>query len=112
MLPSFCTETITRERAKFVERRGALVPDWEGEVETVEISGCSVQPASTVRAFRRSANVESGMTLFAPPESDIQDSDRITYQGKQYLIDGEPQVWLSPSRAVSSMQVHLKRWKG
>ena len=113
MLPSFCTDSITRERAPFKTERGSKVRDWESEnVDSITISGCSVQPASVTRDFTRSENVEKGMTLFAPPTADIQLGDRITYKGKQYEIDGEPYVWISPTNRVSSMQAHLKRWSG
>lgn len=113
MLPSFCTQTIKRERAPFKTERGSKIRDWESEnVDVKSIKGCSVQPASAVRAFQRSENVVKGMVLFAPPSSDIELGDRITFQGKKYEIDGEPYVWVSPTNRVSSMQAHLKRWKG
>lgn len=112
MLPSFCTQEIVRERAPFKTERGAQVRDWDGDIDTLTIKGCSVQPASVSRAYRRSENVEKGMLLFAPPNADVQLGDRITYEGKAYEIDGEPYVWISPTNRVSSMQAHLKRWKG
>ena len=113
MLPSFCTQEIIRERAPFKTERGAQVRDWDSdEVTSVTIKGCSVQPASVSRAYRRSENVEKGMLLFAPPNADVQLGDRITYEGKAYEIDGEPYVWISPTNRVSSTQAHLKRWKG
>lgn len=113
MLPSFCIDTITRERAPFKTERGSKVRDWESElIDSITVKGCSVQPASVTRAYRRSENVEKGMTLFAPPTADIELGDRITYKGKTYEIDGEPYVWISPTNRVSSMQAHLKRWSG
>ena len=113
MLPSFCTEEITRIRAPFKTVRGSQVRDWDSdEVTSVTIARCSVQPASVVRDFDRSENVEKGMTLFAPPDADIELGDRITFAGKTYEIDGEPYTWVSPTRRVSSTQAHLKRWKG
>ena len=113
MLPSFCTQTIKRERAPFKTERGSEVRDWNSDaVDIKTIGGCSVQTASVVRDFTRSENVQKGMTLFAPPTADIQLGDRIVFQGKRYEIDGEPYVWVSPTNRVSSLQAHIKRWKG
>lgn len=111
MLPSFCTDSVTVERAPLVDSRGTKVPDWN-HAESWEVSGCSVQPVqgSTTWTDPRQA-VTVRATLYAPPSADIQAGDRITYQGHKYAIDGAPLPWKSPTGAVSHIQCALVDWR-
>lgn len=112
MLPSFFKQTITVIRPSYVESRGSLIPDWDSVTETT-IEGCSVQPASTTLDLDgRIAGISDGLTAFVPPDSDIKVDDRIKYENEVYTINGIPQHSISPSGAISSIKLFLKRWEG
>lgn len=110
MLPSFCNDTVTVERAPIVETRGRKERDWTNP-ESWEVSGCSFQPAQGSTAWgdaRQSVTVRA--TLYMPPGSDVQAGDRITYCNVQYSIDGAPLPWTSPTGRVSHIQCSLVDW--
>lgn len=112
MLPSWCTEKITRLRPGVTTSRGSEVFDWS-DPDALEIPGCSVQPASTgLSQDGRVLGISEGLTIYLPPGSDVQAGDRIVYEGKLYTINGEPKVWQSPTGLVSNMQINVERWAG
>lgn len=110
MLPSFCTDVVTVERAPLVESRGTRVPDWQNP-QTWTVAGCSVQPVSSDTAWtdvRQAVTVRA--VLYAPSGADIQAGDRITYEGVRYAVSGAPMAWKSPTGRVSHVQCSLIDW--
>ena len=111
-IPRWCKDTIIRIRPGTKTSRGSTIPDWEN-LDTLEIGGCSVQPASTgLSQDGRVLGISEGMTCFFPPETDIAAGDKIRYEGKEYQIIGEPKTWKSPTGRVSSIQASIERWAG
>ena len=113
-LPSWAKDTVTRIRPGTIDRRGSTEPDWSVEkVSTLQISGCSVQPAATTMSQDgRVLGISEGLTCFFPPGSDIAAGDKISFGGNDYQIIGEPKTWTSPTGRVSSVQASLERWSG
>ena len=113
MLPSFCSDTITRVRPGEKTVRGQVVPDWNIPPATLlDITGCSVQPASTdLFQDGRVLGILDGMTCYMPPGADVQEGDRIEYDGAIYTIDGAPRKWISPGN-LAHTQLRLVRWSG
>lgn len=113
MLPSFCKESITRIRPGTKTLRGSEVPDWsESKVNTLTISGCSVQPATTSLSMDgRVLAINEQMTAFLPEGSDVLAGDRIVYNGETYEINGEPKRWTGAVN-LSNIQLNLTRWEG
>lgn len=113
MLPSFCKESITRIRPGTKTLRGSEVPDWsESKVNTLTISGCSVQPATTSLSMDgRVLAINEQMTAFLPEGSDVIAGDRIVYNGETYEINGEPKRWTGAVN-LSNIQLNLTRWEG
>lgn len=113
MLPSFCKESITRIRPGTKTLRGSEVPDWsESKVNTLTISGCSVQPATTSLSMDgRVLAINEQMTAFLPEGSDVLAGDRIVYNGETYEINGEPKRWKGAVN-LSNIQLNLTRWEG
>lgn len=113
MLPSFCNESITRIRPGTKTLRGSEVPDWsESKVNTLTISGCSVQPATTSLSMDgRVLAINEQMTAFLPEGSDVLAGDRIVYNGETYEINGEPKRWTGAVN-LSNIQLNLTRWEG
>ena len=111
MLPSFATQSVTRIRPGVKSSRGSDIPDWSKADELV-ISGCSVQPATTsLSQDGRVLGILDGMTCYLPSGADVQEGDRIRFEGILYMIDGAPRVWPGVANCAH-VQVNLKRWTG
>lgn len=111
MLPSFARQSVTRIRPGVKTVRGSDIPDWENATSLV-ISGCSVQPAATeMSQDGRVLGILDGMTAYLPPGADVQEGDRIVYNGETYVLDGAPRVWEAAFN-LSHVQIRLRRWSG
>lgn len=111
MLPSFANQSVTRIRPTTKTTRGSNVPDWDNPDRLV-ISGCSVQPASTdLFQDGRVLGILDGMTCYTPPGADVQEGDRIEFDGNVYTIDGAPRKWPAAGN-LAHTQLRLVRWSG
>lgn len=111
-LPSWAQQTVERIRPTIKIVRGSEIPDWSNP-NILQIPGCSVQPANTsLSQDGRIQGITYGYTCYLPPASDVRAGDRIRFDGHDYTITGEPQIWQSPSGRVSNMQLNLERWSG
>lgn len=112
MLPSFFTQSVIRLRAKTKTERGSVVLDWSKPNEK-EITGCSVQPASTsLSEDGRVLGTSDGITVYLPAGADVLAGDRIRFAGEDYTIDGVPRVWPSATGALDHLQLNCVRWSG
>lgn len=112
MLPSFCRDSVTVHRAARTESRGSTILDWSDETAHT-IARCSVQPGSTVRDMNgRALAVTDGATLYAPAGADIEEGDRVEFDGVTYEVDGAPRSYRSATGRVSHVEVSLKDWRG
>lgn len=112
MLPSFMRQMITRIRPGTRTLRGSDVPDW-GNATRLQISGCSVQPASTsLSQDGRVLALSDGLTAYLPADADVKAGDRIEYAGGIYTITGEPRVWPSATGGLDHVLLNLERWSG
>lgn len=112
MLPTWANDIVIRLRPTTKVIRGSKIPDWENP-NILEIGGCSVQPSSTMLSQDgRIQGITEGYTCYLPPCADVKAGDRIKYRDEIYTINGQPQIWNSPSGKVSSMQLNLERWSG
>lgn len=108
---SFWTQSITRIRPGTKTERGSEVPDWD-DPDTLVISGCNVQPASTsLSQDGRAQGITDGLTVYAPADADIIADDRIQFAGNVYTINGDPLIWPGVAR-MQHMQLNLVRWRG
>lgn len=108
---SFWRQTITRIRPKTTTSRGSTVYDWN-KPSTLDIPGCSVQPASTsLTQDGRVQGISDGLTVYAPVDADVKAGDRIRYGGNDYTINGDPLIWPGVAR-MQHMQLNLTRWRG
>ena len=109
---SFWRQTITRIRPGQKDIRGSIVPDCNNS-DTLEISGCSVQPATTsLSQDGRILGVSEGLIAYVPASADIKAGDKIVYSGNEYAISGEPQMWPSASGGIDHWNLNLVRWEG
>lgn len=111
MLPGFARQSVTRLRPGVKTVRGSDLPDWE-HATSLTISGCSVQPGATeLSQDGRVLGILDGMTCYLPEGSDVQEGDRIVYDGETYVIDGVPRKWVGAFN-LSHVQIRLRRWSG
>ena len=116
---SFWRDTITRIRPGTKTERGSTVPDWE-HATTKDVSGCSVQPASTsLSEDGRVMALADGLTAYVPKDMQpvsrqilFTAGDRIEYNGKTYTINGDPRQWPSATGGLDHIQLNLMRWSG
>lgn len=112
MLLSFYRQTVTRVRPGTKVERGSSIPDWE-HADSLEIPGCSMQPASTsLSQDGRVLGISDGFTCFMPADADVQAGDRIVFKGKTYTIQGDPRDWPSATGRLDHIQLNLVRWTG
>lgn len=112
MLPSFCKDTVKRIRPGTKDSRGSAIPDWD-TATTVEIKGCSMQPASTsLSQDGRVLGITDTYTLFAPPDADIEAGDHIEFRGKVYEIDGDVRIQPSATGRLDHLNITLRRYQG
>lgn len=110
MLPSFATQTITRQRPAMVDDgHGNRVPDWTSTTDVV-IPGCSVQPGATAEDNANRDGVLIHWTVYAPSTVDVQADDAVVYEGTRYAVNGNPARW--GSGILNHVSIQLRRWEG
>jgi hypothetical protein len=112
MLPSWCIDSVTVIRAPMVAIRGTFERDWS-RATSHTVSGCSLQGTSTStnRNDPRDAAV-SAAQLFAPPNADIEEGDRIQLGGHVYSVDGFALSNRSPFGSCDHTLCFLTEWRG
>lgn len=112
MLPSFCSQSITRLRAGIKNSRGSDIPDWEHATSST-ISPVSVQPSSSsISMDGRVLGVSDSWTVYCNPGVDVLAGDHIEFDGETYLVNEAPRKWTSPSGLVSSLQFTMVKYSG
>lgn len=112
MIPSFCTQTITRLRPGTKEVRGSIVYDWN-TATSLDINPVSAQPAGGyIDQDGRVLGMSDTYNIFANLDADVHAGDRIIFEGKTYDVDNEPGIWNSPTGRVSSKQFSMTLHKG
>jgi len=112
MLPSFCSQSITRIRAGIKNSRGSDIPDWDNATSTT-ISLVSVQPSSSsISMDGRVLGVSDSWTVYCNPDVDVLAGDHIEFDRETYLVNEAPRKWTSPSGLVSSLQFTMVKYSG
>lgn len=112
-LLSFANQSWTRERYPTTDdSHGNEAPNMDATPDTVNITGCSIQPGAPrdVLGDREAALI--AWTIYQPPGADVTATDYGRLGGNLYRVHGEPQRWTSPSGAISNDVVLLERWEG
>ena len=109
---SFFRDTVTIIRAPFEMRNGSEYRDWNNAASH-ELEHVQVTAAGTSRDFAgRAESITDRRTLRANYDADIQEGDRVAFEGNLYEIDGEVFHTRSPTGRASSTRCTLMRWKG
>lgn len=109
---SFFRDTVTIIRAPLEMRNGSEYRDWNNAASH-ELEHVQVTAAGTSRDFAgRAESITDRRTLRANYDADIQEGDRVAFEGNLYEIDGEVFHTKSPTGRASSTRCTLMRWKG
>lgn len=107
-------DDITVHRAPLVaaDRYGKQARDW-ADADDHTISGVSVQPMAggaeqTIDREYASSRVE----VFAPADADLLATDRVTWRGQSFEVDGEPFRWFDDVGTPDHTYAILKRMTG
>jgi hypothetical protein len=58
-----------------------------------EVTGCSVQPASSTESTAHGELVVVNAVLYAPCGTSIGALDRVQWRGQTYQVNGQPLIW-------------------
>lgn len=109
---SFFRDTITVIRASIATMNGSEYRDWNNAT-SFEIDRVQVTSAGSSQDFSgRLLNINDARTVRANYDADIQEGDRIAYDGNIYEVDGEVYHTQSPTGRASSTRCKITRWVG
>lgn len=112
MVATFANDTISVIRPSLKSVRGTTLFDW-GNTTQRYVSNCSFQPAGTSLSLDgRVLGITDGATCYCPEGADVQEGDRVVFDGKTYTINGAPRKWTSPSGLRSNVLLNLEEWSG
>lgn len=122
MLPSFAQETIRFYYATARSSRGTTeyTFDLSSQVDTIVASGCSVQPNSTSELISQPRLQDALlMTAWVPEEQWARvvaggDTRRLVaeWRGHFFEVYGLDLPWVSPTGALSHVQLYLRDYRG
>lgn len=95
MIPPRRGETVTVLRPG-APTRDAYGNDVAGPDVATDIPYCVIAPRSSTERMQNQDLVIAGITVYAPPGSDIQSTDRMAVRGIIYQVDGVPGDYYSP----------------
>jgi hypothetical protein len=71
-----------------------------------DIEGCLFAPGTSREAAFQSQAVDTGGTVYAPPDADVLPTDLIVVRGKTYAVVGDPQNWGTAAGIVVEVRAH------
>jgi hypothetical protein len=90
--------------------------DWQGDpsgaAAQTDVPGCSFQPGGTQERTARGDTVIASDALYLPAGTDILATDRVSYMGQVYAVDGEPARWSDDTGTEQYVRVALKMVAG
>lgn len=86
--------------------------DWTVTPTSTVVTGCEVQPGTTLEYLLQRDEVLVAWTLFAPYGTDVTEYDRVLFNGGTYTVYGHPASWSSPSGRMNFVEIILQDWRG
>lgn len=104
------TITLTMPGDKAVH--GSTVDDWGNAGPPRTVKGCYVELALTEEdLLHRDATLAAG-TIAAPAGTVVNARDKVTFNGVDYLVDGQALEAHSVSGRIDYVPIPIKRWEG
>jgi hypothetical protein len=95
--------------------RGAGRDAWgdrSGSGTGTDVAGCLVQPGASTESTDQGDLLVTSLTVFLPGGTDITATDRISWQGAVYEVNGSPNAWHDQGAAESHVEAQLKLVEG
>lgn len=109
---AWCDQTVNVLRAPLARVRNTQERDWsQAASHVVARCWCEGVSSSTDFADPRSAATVRAV-LYAPAGADIEQGDRIQWQGNEYAVDGSPRPMRSPTGRLDHIECDLVDWRG
>jgi len=104
------SDTVTILRGRTRDRFG----DLQGADTGTVVTGCSVQPTSASESTDRGELLVTNLTVYLPPGTDVLATDRVSWLGTVYQVDGHPARWRDQGGTETHVQVQalLKEGNG
>jgi hypothetical protein len=110
MPPSWASDTVT------VIRREVVGQDDRGNDRYDDVPvpyfPCRVQPVTTSEDDNNAVRVTSQWRVYGPPGMVVDADDRVTWGGREFEVDGDPEHWRSPTGARAHTEIVLRRVTG
>lgn len=97
------SDTVTVLRGRSRDNFG----DLQGADTATEVTGCSVQPSSASESTDRGELLITNLTAYLPAGTDIVATDRVSWLGSTYAVNGKPAVWRDELGNIDHVQVQL-----
>ncbi|UGL61821.1 head-to-tail stopper [Microbacterium phage Franklin22] len=93
MLPSMMTsQSFQLRRYPTIMDHGTEVIDPNGTPTVSTLYG-SVQPGTGATDPINRDGAEIVKTIWSPPGSDVRHKDRVSFEGREFFVNGEPETW-------------------
>ena len=104
-------DTVTRTRAaQATDAYGNQQPDWNNTISAAYPA--AVGPVGTDEQVVDEQRTVSRWRMFLQPDADVIATDRITWDGATYEIDGDVQLWKRGRRAHHKEALLIKVTQG
>lgn len=115
-LPGSDTVTIVSAPLVADDRYGAMRRDWD-DATRVDVYGCAVQPSVIDEATVDREQQRQQLKVFMPAPTmhnptEVNDFDRIEWNGDTYDVIGRPIVWCDDSGDTNHIRVTVERTTG
>ena len=109
---SFFRDSIIVIRAPIETKNGGQYRDWDNAIQ-LTVDNVQVTARAPTQDFAgRLLNINDARTLRAGYDADIQEGDRVAFEGNIYEVSGEVFHTKSPTGRASSTRCTLTRWEG
>lgn len=96
-------------RGRGTDAHGDPLP---GDPDEFEVTGTSMQPASSTEVIDAGDQVISLWDWFVPPNTDVRATDQVRFRGDLYDVDGDPQPLDDERGRPHHLEVRLRRVTG
>lgn len=83
-----------------------------GDPAEFEVTGTSMQPASSIESIDGGDQIVSLWDWFVPPGTDVRATDQVRFRGELYDVDGDPQPLDDERGRPHHVEVRLRRVDG
>jgi hypothetical protein len=80
-----------------------------GEPTRRKVEGCALYPRGSTETDGRTSTVITGMTLLAPPGTEVHPKEHVEWRGDAYDVEGRPGPWVHLAGDDAGVQIALER---